>query len=486
MVELGHPGGKGHILVAAYAGGWGSGKSTLLKWLAMDYATMFEGIRILVCRKTLVSLELTTQQEFTDRMVEGNRATPDEGSNLSDVFREDWNQKNKLWKHVNGSSVLFGGLDKASKWGSSEFGLVLVEEASEISRSDLSILKSRLRQRPPECKTCSGAGCAGCEGTGHRWGSKYSRALLLFLNHCQRSHWIYEDFLGSETVPAKAEYRLAETSSYENAPQNGGFLPSGYLESLEATEEASTVSVFMGGRWGSMPKGIPVYPFTPGVGVGGTHPWQERPTQWVEGKPLHLSFDFGYRFPAVLIHQIQSWGRWRVLAEFTVEKSQTADLLRALLGYLADRFPGFELAKTVYGDPAGWSQRSEGTSDALTVQRILGVSFRSLPSTKDSKVKRRKLLAARMKETIGDEPAFAIDSDRCPVLSEALRGLYRFPDLKATFERENYVEEPVEEHPYVDFVHSLEYFALNHFRGEVAASKVEQIGAIATPGYRIR
>lgn len=470
--------------ICAYAGGWGSGKSTVLKWLLMDYLTCFPGLKALLVRKTLTSLELTTQQEFLFEMTEGNQGTPDQDVNVAELFKESWNEKKKLYVHVNGSSLVFGGLDKPAKWSSSQYGLICVEEASEIVAKDLTYLKSRLRQKSPPCKHCEGVGCSACGETGTLWGPDYVRALVLVLNHVPSTHFVYKHFVGTAEEPKKPGYQIAETSSWENAPQNGGFLPRGYLESIAETEDEGTVSVFMGGRWGVMKSGVPVYPFIPQIAG---QPWQERSCKFIPGRPLYLSFDFGYRFPAVLVHQMQMWGRHRVLAEFSIEKSQTDMLCRALLSMLAERFPGFELARAAYGDPAGWANRSEGVADAVTVERILNVRFRSIPSTRNTKELRRKILAKRMRETLGNEPAFAVDVS-CSTLLEALQGQYRYPEVKSTFERENYREEPLEEHPWCDYAHSLEYFILCHYREEILLMRRQQAGAQEerVPGYRVR
>lgn len=478
QVEKGHPDGPTWTQVVAYVGGWASGKSTVAKWVAFDYAMQFAGIRILFCRQTLISLELSTMQELKDRMTEGN----DQGDNIADVYRESWSEKRHTFSLVNGSQIVFGGLDKPQKWSSTQFGLIVVEEASETMRSSLTYLKSRLRQPRPPCPNCGSVGCVPCRGEGTAWVG-YRRNIVLVANHTPRAHWIPEDFVGAMdgSKQKKPGYVLFETSSWENHPDRGGHLDHGYLESMTESEDASTVSTFMGGEWGSMPAGTPVYSFVPKIQGA---PWHLRKITFNPAYPIIPSFDFGYRFPYVTLHQIQERGKWRVLAEFTLQKVQTDQLCRALLDFMRTHFAGYHLVHA-YGDHAGRAERSEGKSDASTVEEILGVVFRSVPSTEFNKKGRRKIVARRLKETIEDEPLFAIDSRRCAVLAEGLAGMYRYPDLKASFERTNYVEEPVEQHPYVDVIHSLEYFALMHFMAETATGRVQAIES-ETPGYAMR
>lgn len=482
IIEAGHPNGPGYILTAAYVGGWGSGKSTVAKWIAFDFAVCFPGIKVLIVRKTLASLESTTKEEFLHRMVEGD---PEE-RNMTDVLQQDWNEKKQTYTMVNGSKVYFGGLDKAAKWSSSQFGLIVIEEASECEKRDITYLKSRLRQKPPRCPDCKGkrmiTPCPECDGYGDLWGPSYRRAMILVSNHVWSEHWIYRDFVGTAEDPKIADYQIVETSSWENAPDRGGHLPQGYLESLCADEDETTVSVFVGGTWGVMPRGTPVFPHQPMVrGV----PWHEQELAFDKDRALFWSIDFGYRFPFITFHQIGPRGQWRILAEYTVTKTQTATFLRSAIGYAQENFPGWH-APWICGDPAGWADRSEGPNDAQTVQEITGLPFRSIPSTADTARNRRRVIVARFEQSLGDQPSIVVDPRTCPRLCEALRGLYHYPDVRtASFVRSNYDETPVERHPHVDVAHTIEYFAANMWREEVTRGPVGYVPQVKVPVYNI-
>jgi len=470
IVEEGHPDGPNYILVAAYIGGWGSGKSTIAKWLAFDYAVCYPGIKVLIVRKTLASLEITTKQEFLERMTEGS----EDDENMAEVLQQNWNEKKQTYTLVNGSKVFFGGLDKAQKWSSAEFGLIVVEEASETDRADITYLKSRLRQRPLRCPKCKTGrkNCSECRGSGDRWGENYRKALVLVSNHVYVEHWLYADFVGSADEPKRPNYELVETSSYENAPERGGYLPEGYLESLTEQEDETTISVFLGGAWGVMPRGTPVYPHHPTItGI----PWHEQDVPFDVDRPLYWSLDFGYRFPFLSFHQIGPRGQWRILAEYTVPKTQTATFLRSAQAFAQENFPGWH-APWCCGDPAGWAERSEGPNDAQTVQQLLGLPFRSIPSTEETKRNRRRVVVARFEQAVGGGPSIVVDRKRCPRLCEALRGLYHYPDVRtSSFVRSNYTELPVERHPHVDVAHTVEYFAANMWVEEMRTGKTRSI-----------
>lgn len=475
---------RNHIIVAGYFGGWGSGKTTIGKWVTFDYATCFPKIKILVVRETFASLNLTSKQEFLQRMTEGDP----EGRNMAEVMKANWNEERQTYTHVSGATVTFGGLDKVDKWGSTEFGLIWIDEASLCKDGDIRFLLSRLRQVAPTCPDCSGSGCDECGQTGDLWGPDYQRALILTANHVYTEHFLYKRFVrGTEGEPPRPNHYYVETSSFENSPEQGGFLPEGYLETLAESEDEHTVSVFMGGSWGVVPKGVAVYAaFTPSIQG---KPWHERPTTYDPSRELIPAIDFGYRFPFLTFHQLQARGRWRVLGEFTMPNTHTEQFCEGALEMAHRFFPNARIP-FVYGDPAGRSQRSEGPCDAETVEKVFGCRFLSVPSTERSKKGRRQVVRKHLSRAIGAEPEFAIDSRRCPRLSEAFRGMYRYEDLRTSFTRTNYTEIPVEEHPFCDVMHSLEYFAANHYRRELRrfeqASEGRGLFQIGAPRIRAR
>jgi hypothetical protein len=484
MVLAGVPGDPDAIGIFGYFGGWGSGKTTVLKWIAFDAMTCFPRLKVLICRDTFSSLNLTTKPEFLGRMVEGDP----KGRNVADILKHSWREKEQCYTHRNGSQCFFGGLDKVDKWGSTEFGLILIDEGALIGEQDIPFLISRLRQPSPICDACFGEteACRYCKGTGDAWGPNFRRALVLISNHVYTQHHLHRDFVGQPDEPPKKNHFYVETSSFENSPEEGGHLPKGYLQSLEASGDPRMVSVYMGRGWGVVPRGVPVYPWVPSLKSG--EPWHERQCVFDKSRPLIPSIDFGYRFPFVTFHQLQMRNRWRTLGEFSMPNSRTDELCYGALDYIRRRFEG-AIVPFVTGDPAAWQNRSDagGARDGDVVEKIFSCNFRSLPSTDDSKLTRRISIRQRLGQTSGEEPMYAVDPQHCPRLCEAMRGMYRYPELKTRFTTTNAKEElVVEEHPYCDVVHSVEYFALNYFEDQKREGIIRSIGKIVEPIYRIR
>lgn len=480
QVHDGVPGDPEAIGIYGYFGGWGSGKTTIGKWIVFEAISRFPKLKVLVVRDTFASLNLTTKQEFLHRMVEGDSR----GRNMADLLKDTWSEQLQTYTHRSGAQVTFGGLDKVEKWGSTEFGMIWIDEAGLIGEQDVPFLLSRLRQVAPKCPTCWGyaVGCRDCGETGNLWGPDFRRAMILTANHVYTEHFLYKWFVGTEEDPPRKNYLHVETSSWENSPEQGGHLPTGYLQSLQESGDPRMVSVYMGGSWGVVPSGTPVYTWIPSIEGKG---WHERECKFDKNRPLYMSIDFGYRFPFITFHQVQRRGRWRVLGELTLQQSRTEELLYLAMDTIRSRWPNAHL-HSVYGDPAGWQQRSEGGCDAETVKRVCKVPFLSVASTPATKEGRRMTLQQKLSQTSLDEPMFAVDPHHCPRLCEAFRGMYRYPEVKQRFAKENYVESPIEEHPFVDVMHSVEYFAANHFQGERTEAMLRKIGRPFVPKYNFQ
>jgi phage terminase large subunit len=102
-------------------------------------ALKYPGMRGLLVRKTLTSLTasaLVTWRNFV--IPEAMRAGVME-------FYGGSQQEPAQYRYANGSAVMLGGMDKASKVMSTEYDLVYVQEATELDEGDWEALTTRLR-----------------------------------------------------------------------------------------------------------------------------------------------------------------------------------------------------------------------------------------------------------------------------------------------------------------------------------------------------
>lgn len=113
----------------------GTGKSRAclekLHLCALNYPRM----RGLILRKTRESLTQAALVTFEEKVLpEGSRLTDGAQRNVRQVYR-----------YPNGTEIVVGGLDKASKVMSTEYDLVYVQEATELAEDDWEKLTTRLR-----------------------------------------------------------------------------------------------------------------------------------------------------------------------------------------------------------------------------------------------------------------------------------------------------------------------------------------------------
>ncbi len=120
------------VLISGPAG-TGKSRAALEKilWLALEYP----GARFLVVRKTATSLK--TSGAVTWRTAVANEVL------LNDICQ--FKVADQQYVFENGSVVVLGGLDKASRIMSTEYDVIFVQEATELVEDDWESLTTRLR-----------------------------------------------------------------------------------------------------------------------------------------------------------------------------------------------------------------------------------------------------------------------------------------------------------------------------------------------------
>lgn len=117
----------------------GTGKSRACLEKLHMLALMNPGMRGLIVRKTLVSLGSTA-------LVTWRRLVVPEALETGDVrFYGGSTAEPPQYRYRNGSAVVIGGLDKPTKIMSSEYDVIYVQEAIELTANDWEALTTRLR-----------------------------------------------------------------------------------------------------------------------------------------------------------------------------------------------------------------------------------------------------------------------------------------------------------------------------------------------------
>jgi len=124
------------VLVSGPAG-TGKSRACLEKIFAVCLAT--PNVRALFCRKTLSSLGSTALVTWRNHVIKEALETG------TVVYYGGSQEEAPQYRFKNGSTVTIGGLDKPTRIMSSDYDIVYVQEATEITLDDLELIKTRLR-----------------------------------------------------------------------------------------------------------------------------------------------------------------------------------------------------------------------------------------------------------------------------------------------------------------------------------------------------
>jgi phage terminase large subunit len=124
------------VLISGPAG-TGKSRACLEKIHMVCLAT--PNVRALILRKTLTSLGSTALVTWRNYVIKEAMAT-----NYV-VYYGGSQQEAAQYRYKNGSTVTIGGLDKPTRIMSSEYDIIYVQEATEITLEDLEMINTRLR-----------------------------------------------------------------------------------------------------------------------------------------------------------------------------------------------------------------------------------------------------------------------------------------------------------------------------------------------------
>ena len=122
-----------------FAGPAGTGKSRACLEKLHMMALLNPGMRGLICRKTLASLGSTALVTYEQHVA------PEYLANGDVKWFGGSPKEAACYKYKNGSVIVVGGMDKSMKIMSSEYDIVYVQEATELTESDWEAITTRLR-----------------------------------------------------------------------------------------------------------------------------------------------------------------------------------------------------------------------------------------------------------------------------------------------------------------------------------------------------
>jgi len=239
-----------------------------------------------------------------------------------------------------------------------------------------------------------------------------------------------------------------QPSGLDPAAENIENLPPGYYSRLAANPNRDWVRRYVECEYGEDPSGTAVFR---GSFKRSFHCRQG--LKPVDGRILLVGQDFG-RAPCSLICQPDHMGRLLVLEEVIAEdiglETHVSRSLKPVI--YTERYMGHLFCAV--GDPSGTSKGSMLEEDHFDVLRRLGIP--AFPATTNNIDARLSAVEALLHQQRDGGPALIIDEEKCPMLTRALNGAYRFGKTKAG------VTKPLPEklHPWSDLADCLQYVCL--------------------------
>lgn len=295
-------------------GGMGSGKSRMVIQEIELSCVQWPNLPVAVYRKTLPSLRDSTLQEWR-----------------SHCTKEIWDFKERDVRAIcpNGSFVNFRGLDEASKAKSTEYGLLIMEEADEFTLEDFIYLNGRVRKK-----------------------GNWPLRIILLLNPVDEDHWIYSEFVKNKSdYEGRGGLLVLHLSTYDNSEN----LPEGYIEQSTAGMTDDEIDRYIHGNWGTIVKGEPVYKkyLNPEIHL---ETWDYIPG----AHRLIRGWDFGFNHPACSFRLVDLRGRKNCRHSMMGEKTDLDVFAQQVLETTERLFPGAQVKD--FGDPRGHDRSQSSTS----------------------------------------------------------------------------------------------------------------------------
>jgi PBSX family phage terminase large subunit len=360
-----------------WQGGFGAKKSTTICAAAIELCMRFPKNRWILARKTFEDVKNTTMDAFKDI--------------CPTAIIVGYNKRDGIHTFVNGSEVHWTGCEDWEKFKSWNIGGFGLDEASQVSEKAFDVLVSRVGR-------VSGVPSQACFG-------------LLASNPPNADHWLHRRFV-EDNNPL---FMMMKSSSRENRQ----WLPPGYVENLERTYsyDPSLVEVLIDGEFGFTMGGQRVFPeFNANTHV--------RRCNYVPGKPIYRTWDFGFHHPAVLYSQIDEDGRIRHLNEnmgkhlyFPLYRDQVIQQSNIL--YQESNFID-------YCDDSGNNKAGNAEKTYIEWLREVGITPRHKRIVFEQA---RDIVAQKLCTYMSDEPMLVVDP-ACQVLIEGMKGGFRFPEAK--------------------------------------------------------
>lgn len=361
--------------VIVLVGGLGSGKSFASIKEIEQSGIQWPGMPIAVFRKTMPALRDSTLHEFREHV---------------DDRLGEWRAREDRWTFSNKSFVNFRGLDDPTKVKSSEYALVVMEEAEEFTFEDFRRINERVRKK-----------------------GDWPLRIVLVLNPVDETHWIYKEFVTNAAEwESNGGLSVIHFSTYDNIDN----LPDGYIEQVTAGMSPDEIDRYIHGQWGTIVKGTPVYKgiLNPDLHI--------RKANLFPGMTVLRGWDFGFNHPAVSYRAVDACGRMNIRHEFLGERIDLPEFVPQVQQRTIKIFGG-DIQLLDYGDPRGHDKTPVGKETCFDVLRDFGIHAKGERGSRDYVEEGIKQVKKEFSTLIDGIPKLTIDPS-CALIRAAYFGKY--------------------------------------------------------------
>lgn len=317
------------------SGGIGSGKSYPLCFKVLVRCVKYPGERALIVRKNQSSLQQSTWQTL-------NRIIPKQ------LIVAEKSSEHKMQLTIRTlipgvfSTINCSGLDKKAgeeypqKIGSTEYGVIAIDEGGETDRGDYAMLAGRLRHKPEPMND---------ERYKHLY-DDYNNQMITATNPEGPFHHLAEFFIENKPPAVPGERAFWMSTPYDNRHN----LRKGYIEMLETTLTGVMRERLLHGQW-TMATGLVYREYNYSVHVADVDFLRNKDGEIDYGayKEIIVGADSNFPKPRALVAVgFRGDGRVDVLDEFYKERAHVEDALE----WLQEKATIYGRTITVYQDPS--------------------------------------------------------------------------------------------------------------------------------------
>lgn len=369
------------------------------------------GVRVLITRHELVSLRASVMETVFEIL-------PSEM-----IVERNHTEHRYVVAQADGGrgTLFFCGTNEETKLGSTEFGVISMHEAHEISERQYRFVKNRATQ-------------AGHYGM-----------VLMEGNPPPASHWLNR-LTDPHSLGFDPDITRVELSTLENWTN----LDPSYRQSLEQMPAAWRQRYLLG-KTASLPSGTPVY-------ESFVESFHVRETFLIPDRPVLRFWDFGFRNPSCLWAQQDHDYRLLVHREWMPTFTPRDVFIEGVKARTLECF-GSRACRDI-GDPAAAQRDPEGISTLRRLQEH-GIELEFRPSTYEDRI---SLINRKLSDAPQGRPTIVVNP-RCQVLIEGLTGGYHFEELTEGMRVTGQKELPFKDGWFEHLCNAFEYGMVNLYLG---------------------